>query len=358
MRRLAPLLVVLAASAVAPTPAVAAKKIPRAPQGWLGAMADGPMIRAEGAPSGEWRRMRRNGVQTVRAALYWSDAQPHGPGEYDWREADRMVGSAAAQGMRLLPVVTRAPSWARDGDTATPPRDPADYARFMQALVARYGPRGIFWDERPDVRRMPVRRWQIWNEPHLRSYWNRSPWARTYVELLRAAAAAIRATDPGARVVLAGLANRSWEELRRIYEAGGRGHFDIVALHAYTSHPKNVVRALRYGRKVMAEFGDRRLRIWATEISFPAVKRSQVRYRPGFATTRKGQARRLYETLQRLARARKELKLEGAIWYTWLSRYSSRDWEDYSGLRRMGPNRTTSMPSLKRFRRAARQLQR
>jgi hypothetical protein len=357
MHRLAPVLLALAVFAVAAAPAPAAKKIPRAPAGWLGAMADGPMIHPEGAPSGEWRRMQRNGVQTVRAALYWSDAEPQ-PGTYDWTEADKLVSNTAARGMRLLPVVTRAPTWARDGDSATPPRDYADYARFMQVLIGRYGPDGAFWRERPGLRRMPIRSWQIWNEPHLRSYWPQPGWATTYVEMLRVAAAAIRATDPGARVVLAGLTNRSWEELRQIYRAGGRGHFDIVALHAYTSHPKNVVRVLRYARKVMARFGDRRLRIWATEISFPAVKRSQVNYRPGFATTRKGQARRLYQTLDRLARARKELKLEGAIWYTWMSRYSSRDWEDYSGLRRMGPAGATAMPALKSFRRAARQLQR
>jgi hypothetical protein len=32
-----------------------------------------------------------------------------------------------------------------------------DYTAYLEALVRRYGPRGSFWDERPDVPRRPLR---------------------------------------------------------------------------------------------------------------------------------------------------------------------------------------------------------
>ena len=98
---------------------------------------------------------------------------------------------------------------------ASPPRDVDDYTAFIENLIARYGPAGSFWDERPDLPRRPLREWQIWNEPHLQGYWNtsgrgRNAWAREYAELLKSASRRIRELDPGATVVLAGLADFAW----------------------------------------------------------------------------------------------------------------------------------------------------
>jgi hypothetical protein len=361
MRRLSCLLIAVAALTATAAPAPAAKPAPRAPQGWLGVMADGPMIRYQGAPRGEWGRMARAGAQTVRAAFYWDDAETFGPGAYNWRRTDTLVRQTARRRMRILPVVVRTPVWARvnGNDYASPPRDPALYAGFVEQLVRRYGPRGAFWRANPKLPRMPIRAWQIWNEPDQRFYWRPDQWAPSYVELLRQAAASIRRLDPGARVVLAGLTNRSWDALREVYAAGGRGHFDAVALHPYTATPQNVVRVLEFGRQVMDQYGDRRLPVWATEISFPAINPKRVSAHPAFKTTRRGQARLLYATMRQLARNRKRLKVGRAIWYTWLSRYRSAEWPDYSGLRRAtGAHSAVNMPSLRRYRQIAREVQR
>ena len=330
---------------------------PRAPAGWLGVMADGPLTEG-GAPAREWGRLDASGAGTVRVAFYWSDLEPR-PGEHDWSAADDLVAQTADRGMRLLPVVLRAPEWARDGDQAAPPRDPADYARFLQAAVARYGPQGTFWAARPDVRRIPVRTWQVWNEPDLQEYWSVRPFAETYVALLREAAAAIRAADAGAQVVLAGLTNRSWEALEEVYAAGGQGHFDAVALHPYTRYPRNVPRVVDYGREVMARYGDAAKPVWVTELSFPATHgHTGLRVQPSFGTTDTGMAKRLKGAVRRLARARKRLNIAGVVWYTWISAYAGTEWPDYSGLRRVRGSRVVGTPALRAFRRVARDLRR
>ena len=51
---------------------------------------------------------------------------------------------------------------------------------------------------------MPIRSWQIWNEPNLAYYW-KQPFASSYVSFLKVAHAAVKKAVPGARVVLGAL---------------------------------------------------------------------------------------------------------------------------------------------------------
>jgi len=64
-------------------------------------------------------------------------------------------GSLTLASLAVLPVLQSTAGWAarRTGDTTSPPRDPAAFARFLGSLVDRYGPRGSLWDERGDRRR-------------------------------------------------------------------------------------------------------------------------------------------------------------------------------------------------------------
>ena len=71
------------------------------------------------------------------------------------------------------------------------------------------------------------------------------------MRLLRASRRALRAADPGSRTILAGLPNESWIALRKIYKAGGRGTFDVVALHPYTGRPRNVIKLIEFARREM-----------------------------------------------------------------------------------------------------------
>jgi hypothetical protein len=352
VRRLALLLAALAALLVA-APASARS----VPAGWLGVQVDGPMT-APGNPfGGEWDLMKASGVETVRVAFDWRAAQPVENGPISFADTDPVVVAAAARGIPVLPVVHRTPRWAGSGGAASTPRGTAAYTAYLRALVARYGPTGSLWAEQPALPRVPIRDWQIWNEPNLTRYWSKQPFARPYVKVLRASRRALRAADPGSRTVLAGLPNESWVALRKVYRAGGRGAFDVVALHPYTGKPKNVVKLVRLARKEMRKYGDRRKPVWLTELSWPASQ-GKTRGAPGFVTTERGQASRLKKALRMLAAARKKLRIQRVVWYTWLSQEGGDNSFAWSGLRRVRGGQLVTARSFSVFRDAARRLER
>jgi hypothetical protein len=333
------------------------------PRGWLGVVVDGPMtdptFTQAGRAGPEWDRLAGSGAESVRAAVYWSHIQPNAPTDLDFSVTDAVFLAAAQRGIGVLPVLQGTPGWAASnpGDPASPPRDNEDFARFLTAIVARYGPDGSLWAEHPELSRKPVRSWQIWNEPNLTRYWNVARWAPSYVALLKRAHKALKAADPGAQTVLAGLPNESWKAIEAIYDAGARGSFDIVALHPYTGVPKNVIRIVKIVRREMARRGDGKLPVWVTELSWPAAKGKTVQHND-FETTERGQSDRLELGLPMLAEQRRKLRIERVYWYTWLSAEGITDSAfDYSGLRRLRGGQVSSAPSLKAFTRLARRLQ-
>lgn len=350
--RLAPLLALLALLAATAPAHAAARSVP---QGWLGVVADGPLGAGDTA---EWDRMVSAGVESVRTAAYWPALQPSATAPPDLRGLDATVAAAAQRGLALVPVVYGTPGWAAayPGVLGSPPRDATDYGRLLTALVDRYGPAGSLWAERPELPRRPVRAWQIWNEPNLESYWSQQPFARSYVGLLTAAHHAVRAADPGAKIVLGGMPNFSWRALRTIYAAGGRGLFDAVALHPYTRRPAEVVRVVAHVRDVMRAHHDGRRAIWLTEVSWPAAKGKPPRP-VGIEVTDRGQAIKLARVLRLLAGVRREYRIERVFWYTWISDEGSRSIFQWSGLRRMRDGAAVSAPALAAFRRRARALE-
>ncbi|HET6549631.1 MAG TPA: hypothetical protein VFG79_14295 [Solirubrobacter sp.] len=356
MRR-AVLVMLLLALAV-PSVADAARR--HVPRGWLGVVVDGPLLDpAYAGGAGEWDRLAGSGAESVRAAFYWRLIQPTGPADADFTYTDTIVLAAAQRRLPVLPTVQATPDWAalHPGDPASPPRAPADFARLLTALVARYGPHGSFWAEHPEVARRPIRAWQIWNEPNLTRYWNVPRWARSYAALVRAADRALKRADRHSKTVLAGLPNESWEALEDIYRAHARGHFDVVALHPYTGKPKNVVRIVKIVRRLMKRRGDRRVPIWLTELSWPAARGKTITH-GDFETTDSGQARRLSRVLPKLAKQRRKLRIGRVYWYTWLSVEGfSGSAFDYSGLRRMRGGQVHDARALATFRRLARRLQ-
>lgn len=337
--------------------APASARTPTVPRDWLGVVVDGPMTDRSADRGGEWDLLADSGATSVRAAFYWYAAQPSGPGAMDFTAYDAVVLDAARRGLRVLPVVHGTPGWAAEtpGDAGSRPRDLAAFAAYLRALVGRYGPSGSLWAEHPEVARRPIRAWQIWNEPNITRYWAEQPFARAYVRTLRVARAALRGADRGARVILAGLPNRSWIGLRSVYRAGGRRAFDAVALHPYTGRPSNVVRLVEYARRVMKRYGDRRKPVWITELSWPAAE-GKVDGTAGFETDDRGQARRLRDGLRLLAKARRKLRIQRVFWYTWLSVEGGENSFAWSGLRRIRDGQVVSAPALRAFRTTAARL--
>lgn len=346
------LVALVALSAAAPASA-------RVPREWIGVMADGPLLNEPTVDvARELRLMRGARVGSVRVAFYWADLERQ-QGRPDLSGTDMVVLAAARQRLRVLPVVVRAPAWAavRPGEEGSPPRRYADYGRFLQALVRRYGPRGTLWRQFPGVRPMPIRRWQVWNEPDIERYWTGKPWHRTYVGLLRVARRAIRSVDGRGQVVLGGLTNRSWEELPQLYRAGARPHFDVAAIHPFSRRPSNVLKIVRLARRAMARHRDGRTPLLLTEVSWSSGKgRSSFNY--GWETTERGQADRIRQALPLLARHRKRYRIAGLHWYTWLSPKLGDDESfSYAGLRRLRADGTpVSKPAYGAFKSVTRKL--
>ena len=352
------------------TIANAAKPVPSS---FIGVVADGPLLTD---PTVDYAKqldtMVTAGVQTLRTSFNWSGIQPYetsaqvppalrdrfqdeGGTPTDFTETDRLVSTAAARRVVVLPVLITAPGWASrsPGHLASPPSDFGAYARFAAVMVHRYGPAGSFWRENPELPKLPIRHWQIWNEPSFQQFWSDQPWAPDYVKLLKRAHKAIKAADPRAKVVLAGLPNRSWTALGKIYDAGGRGQFDVAAFHPFTDKVSGVRTILKRDRRVMAAHGDRRKPLMVTELSWTAAKgKTHITY--GNEQTASGQAQRLTAAYKMLAKLRKRLRIERAYWYTWAS-YDRDEFYpfDWAGLIKVKGKTTTEKPAFKAFRRTA-----
>jgi hypothetical protein len=345
------------------------------PPGFVGVNVGGPMdAPARGVNlAQQFDLMVRSGVESIRVVFSWASAQPYASwsrvpagqaGQFvdaggvptSFVITDQTVLMAAERGLRVLPTIIYAPSWdARVRPAWLPvPRSPGPYAAYLTALIGRYGPRGSFWAEHPNLPREPIRAWQIWNEPNLTHYWPQ-PFARSYVGLLRASHAAIKRADPQAQVVLGALTNAAWVYLGQIAKVpGARGLFDVVAVDGYTSTPRRVIQLLTLVRQEMAGIGERRTPLLASEVSFPsAVGKSPQHF--DWNTTEAGQARDVARLLPLLAADRTRLNLIGFDYYTWMgAEYPGAPAFNFAGLLRWQNNGTVSpKPALSAFTRAA-----
>jgi hypothetical protein len=352
-----------------------AKPIPKVPQGFVGVNTDGPVYPDTDDHvdlAQQLGLMASSGVQNIRVVFDWAQAQPYA----SWNDVpagqssqyvdvggiptkfgalDQIVGLAAQRGLTMLPVVVNSPAWDADqldGEYEANPRSVYWYALFLQALVQRYGPQGSFWAHAPA--KLAIRMWQIWNEPDLIRYWSVQPFADTYVTMLRAARAAIKQADPGAKIVLGGLTNYSWRDLASIYNVkGARSLFDVVAIHPYTKQPKGVLKILGYVRGVMAGNGDRRKPLIADEISWPSSLKQTDGY-IGWATTAAGQARNVAKIVPMLAQNRTRLGLAGFYYYTWAGQeyHNANPW-NFAGLLDYTGHRLMPKPAFNAFKQAA-----
>jgi hypothetical protein len=329
-------------------------KAPAGPEPLLG-VTSGALL-DDNAPLGsEVRAMQASGVTALRAPFYWWTAQPTDQAP-DFAPTDPLVEAASRANIELLPIVVGTPSWAARHPKLrnSPPAGTKNYSAYLTALIGRYGPSGSFWTDHPDVPKRPIRQWQIWNEPDHLHYWSDQPYAAYYVKLARAARKAIKEADPGATVVMAGFADRSWQSIAAVYRAGGKGVFDVVAIHPYTYEVRDVLRIVRYGRRALRRGGDPDRPLWLTEVTWSSGKRPGIPRAP-FETTPQDQAARLAKALPLLIGERRKLGVERIFWETWISTDSNHaNPFDFSGLRVLHPDGTvTTKPAFAEFKRIA-----
>jgi hypothetical protein len=330
----------LACVLITAAPASAAKR--QVPFGFLGSVVDPSLALSESDATidAQYALMAQNGIESIRTNFYWSEANP-APGVYDWTLSDRIMLAAGRHGLDVLPIVEFTPLWASsqpgNHGTIQPPADFGTFKTFMSAIVQRYGPTGSFWLEHPELKKTPIRDWQIWNEPAGDFDWKPVPWYPPYVKLLKAGYAGIKAVDSGAKVVsgaVVGLNTTTltpWQELSDLYKAGARKYMDVVAVNAFTSalHGQPAKAAVDRNlqiydrvRKVMARHGDAKKPIFNTEVTWTAaLGKVAKKYLAGFETTPQGQANRMTAYFERVAKDTK-LRIKRVYWYTWFSGYT------------------------------------
>jgi hypothetical protein len=219
--------------------------------------------------------MAATGASVVRSDALWEDIETQPPigilHRYNWTLDDEIVSSLAVHGLRWLPIIDYAASWARalPSQIHSPPSSVSDYAQFAAAVASRYGPGGSFWLENPGMRRVPVVTYEIWNEPDNGTFWRPSPNPGAYATLYSAARSAIVSKQRGAHVIVGGLTRPSWF-LPAVLAAdpGLRNQIDGVSIHPYASTPNRVFVNVRSARLAMLSDGLGSVPLYVTEVGW------------------------------------------------------------------------------------------
>lgn len=312
------------------------------PAGFVGLYGDDSFFGGSGYREAQMSMQERSGVQTVRQPFEWWRVE-RTPGHFDWSDYDAYVADAATAGLQILPVLMGPPQFRSSRPPGSrsramfPPKRNSDFARFAAAAVRRYGDGGSFWSLRADLPYAPIRAWQVWNEPNIPNFWRSGPNAAQYIALLSDASRAIRAMDPSAEVVAAGLPNSNLgvpflTYLAHMYKAGAKGTFDTLAIHPYSPNADGLLRLVEQARTLMDKNGDRKARIWITEFGWSTGGDASA-----FRVSRKGQAGRIAETLSGLVAERHALRLRGFVIFKWKDSTATTDtggdpWPLHTGL--------------------------
>ncbi|MGI8846223.1 MAG: beta-galactosidase [Thermoleophilaceae bacterium] len=364
--RLLLLAAVTAALALGLTASASAKRT--VPRNFFGAVFDGyaPTASPE-AQSRHFSLMAKSGVESARVTFPWTAIEPT-KNRFDFDRTDRTVTAAASHRVEVLPVLLYTPYWARVNkhNAYSPPKHNAYFDTLLKKLIQRYGPKGSFWTAHPELPKRPIRNWQIWNEPNndIERYWDaprgsRYAWPGGYARLLRSANKAIKKYDPKAKTVLAGITGTAWLELRRLYKFKVRNSFDIAALQVYPETVSREIESIKRLRQDLVRAKDSDVRIWVTEVAFPAAKGKTEAINRQKQQTAGGMAGGVTGLYTRLARGGRSLAVDRVYWFTWASRYGrNKSAFDFIGLVASSDGEEIKPePALAAYRRSARRFQ-
>ena len=293
----------------------------RTPKDFVGVSADDligstPQVQAQTLIG-----MNSAGVGLVRQVFEWKQVE-RSPGVYDFSVYDEYVSALAVHGITVLPVLMNTPDFyaKQPGQRFPTPTDNGSLARYAQALIGRYGPNGSLWAERPSVPKLPIRQWQVWNEPNLGVYWGggkANP--RQYVAMLKTVGKAIKAADRRAEVVTAGIAPSKLSYampylkfIKGMYKARAAKYFDTFALNSYAKNEKELKKLLTSVRSAMNKAGDRKGKIWISELGW-ATGGPRHRFNVGA----KKQAALIKKSFALVRKLRKSYRLRGLVYYAW-----------------------------------------
>lgn len=222
----------------------------------------------------------------------WVTWQNTGPGpDYDWINVDNQLAQFVPQVPNVLLRIGGPPP----PGVGNPPVSPDDLQAFHDMTLAL----ATYVSDTWRTQGLETIAFEIWNEPNLDYEWGGSPNAAQYTALLQTGYQGIKAGDPDAIVVSAGLATTggsaadiAWAGqfyhaidvvpdltfLRGMYDHGAKGYFDALGSHPYggpdspdtppgqASGPIYFRRAEEQ-RQVMLDYDDPSP-VWATEFGW------------------------------------------------------------------------------------------
>jgi Bacterial Ig domain/Glycosyl hydrolase catalytic core len=215
------------------------------------------------------------GAKNVRMFLSWADTNPvkgrlNPPLVSAYQD---IVKQLVADGIGIDFVAVFTPQWeSGSSDIRHAPANPADYANFLSQFASTPGIAGN------NIA------YELWNEEDSAEWWEPAPDDNAYAQLVKAAAPALRAADPTAKVILGPTVGNDYQWISSLYGDGIGGLTDAVAVHtdngcltvgpdaSYTENGGKIGRYAFTGYRTvhdtMAAHGEGSHPIWMTEFGW------------------------------------------------------------------------------------------
>jgi len=216
--------------------------------------------------------MAKAGVRWIRYDVTMDNIEPT-DGIFDFSIYDNITTQATALGIQTIAIIAQynVPKWALSTVSgATYPSNSA-YQAFCQAVAAHYVGKINFFE--------------LGNEPNISEFWNTGCDPVAYTAFLKAGYTGIKAGNPNAGVMTAGLANVTGDVsqgiatgthnydttnfLTLMYENGAHGYFDYLAIHPYTWPAAPNFSIINSCVSIMNSNGDTGKPVIITELGWP-----------------------------------------------------------------------------------------
>jgi hypothetical protein len=279
----------------------------------------------------DYQGMQAAKVHTERFMIRWKSVEPT-KGSFNWTDVDNFIGQLASHGIRPLPFLWGSPTWVGSGAIAQPPvsnaADQTAWRDFLTRAVSRYGPGGSYWGAPyhskygASATAMPVQYWQVWNEPNLKKFFTPGATvaqsAQKYATLLKISHDTIRAKDPRALIVLAGMPgfgdSKAWIFLDNLYAVPNiKNYFDVAALHPYARDINEFRSEVLQFRASIVNHGDAATPIWLTEWAWGSGPPDQFGHNVGLS----GQQTLLNNSVKLVLAQRTAWNVQRMYWFLW-----------------------------------------
>ncbi len=181
----------------------------------------------EGALVTDDTLFKSQGIEWIRTEFMWNYVEPN-PGIYTWNNDDGLVEAAHTAHENLLGLLDYWGNYANPflaNSKVSFATAVQEYDQYVQSVVRRYMPGGTL-AQQMDWKHYGITAWEVWNEPSTRAFWlSQNP--TEYAQLVKSAAAAIKAVEPNATILA-----YHWHQ-NTLVNVAGTGSFTGMSIHDY-----------------------------------------------------------------------------------------------------------------------------